>query len=283
VDLVRWALGILTATAGCNQVLGLDHTALAGPDAAIDAVGCSAAKFVNPTLVPSNAIGSSNDSYDPTISSDLHELWFSKTNGNNHDLAVAIESGGRYDTVDFPAQLNTTSEETDPALSADGLDLMFVSDRVGNNDRLFEATRPTRDDPFGAPSLVASLSSEDFSYGFDLSVDGLSVYYQNRSNDSVYVVARPNRGAAFSLPTLVGTGVQWPGISPDQREVFYVNGNLPPGVYRKTRADTTSAFGDVDELVDGTLDDPDVTPDAMTMIAVVRGTGGFELLHRVCQ
>jgi hypothetical protein len=201
----------VTASGGCGRVR-FEPTSADGGVLPFDA-NPDGAEILNPVLLPGVT------GFDPDLSSDGLELWFTNT---NFDLALAKRSSRSEPFAVQPqALLSSTSNDIDPSLSEDGLVLMFVSDRTGIG-RIYTSTRATRSAEFLAPTLALGLETIQID-SIDLSPDALTLYvvptdfsfhrYRRASRVVDFVeemaLSRPNDFGGF------------PSLTPDGATLYY--------------------------------------------------------------
>jgi hypothetical protein len=236
--------------AGCNQVFGLDPTAVKMADAGIDAPGCSGAQFGNPQPVASTVFTAP---FDPSASGDPNEVWFTRDmNGYLVSRATRPSETAPFDTI---IDYSTTTGDFDPALSADATTLAFVSNRTGSY--VFATTRASRGAAFGPALQVAPIG--DATQGIDLSFDGTTIYFSD-VNRVLRAVHRASPSDAWTgNDEVLAMDVEFPSVSPDGLELYYANAG---NVYRRTRTSTSLAFDANPALILSMADDADVWPDS---------------------
>jgi hypothetical protein len=127
-------------------------------DAAVDAGIDPLAPFGAAQLV---SISSSVTEDDPTLTSDMLEIYFNRAG----DIWRAERSslGSAWSEPAVEASLSSTSNETNPEITGDGLTIYFASDRAhplasGGHD-IYRATRPTRGATWSAAEPVTALNT----------------------------------------------------------------------------------------------------------------------------
>jgi len=264
-----WALPLL---AGCNGLLGLDVT---HPyDAPPDAVGCSAGRFTGTVRVP---IDVGDAIYDPTQSDDPLELYFTWA-VNTVDFQIASATRTAPDqTFDMPTVASfSVAHNTDPSISSDGLHIVFL----GPNDQVFQVDRATRQSAWSAATIVAGIDNFTVAGGLDISPDGLTIYFSDMHQLRTATRSDPLAGFANITELAVGLDVAFPGISPDQRELFYNPGSTHV-LHHVTRNSATLDFDpSTDEIILMNAGDPDVSPDSRTLLYDVDGV--LTAMHRDC-
>jgi Tol biopolymer transport system component len=117
--------------------------------------------FSEPRLLTELAAAAKTDN--PSVSSDLLELYFTSERTGNADIYVAERSSA---DASFAAPkridaLSTTATETSTVLTHDGLTLYWASDREGGAGDLdiWRAHRSARGEPWGTAENVRALST----------------------------------------------------------------------------------------------------------------------------
>jgi Tol biopolymer transport system component len=151
------------------------------------------------------AVSSSGYEWDPELSADGQELFFTSDRAGSHGLdlyrSTWSATQGAFMAPTALGTLNSDGIDGGPALSGDGLTLYFNSDRVGGTGRqdLYRATRPTRDAAFGAPVRVAELASPAYDTGAALSPDGAFLVFCRQADDhaspGMFSATRSNDGS----------------------------------------------------------------------------------------
>lgn len=160
-------------------------------------------------------LNSANSIWNPSISADGLELYFSDTwpgfdswdgctsNPDSYgfnDLWVSRRKS-KDDPWGPPENLgplvNSECADDAPCISADGLSLYFHSERPGcrdnpSNTDIFVTTRPTKADPWGEPvKLGPNVNNEWYEYAPFVSPDGLSLFFsRGTSRPNMYVCRR---------------------------------------------------------------------------------------------
>ncbi|HEY5961872.1 MAG TPA: hypothetical protein VIV60_35175 [Polyangiaceae bacterium] len=170
-------------------------------------------KFTNVRRVFATISGYADDN--PTLTSDLRELYFSSKNRpggkGNVDVWVAKRdnSGMDFGEPVAVAEVNTAGVDGSPAISADGLTLWvgaeLQSGGLGGYD-ILRATRQSRAVAFGAPELVPELSSDKDDIPRPPGYQGLTMPLASRRDYSIYqtyLSTRDTLNTSFGTPTLV--------------------------------------------------------------------------------
>jgi hypothetical protein len=268
----------LLLLAGCNRLLGLEPTREIDsppvPDARPDAVGCSGSSFAGTVAVP---IDSGQSIYDPTQTDDPLELYFTWAQTTT-DFHIASATRGAVDqSFNMPVVLPfSTTHNTDPAITADGLHILYLA----QNDQVYQADRATRQSMWSAPTVVAGIDNFTVGGGLDISPDGLTIYFSD--GFELRTATRNDPMGPFGTPRVLASGVNatFPGISPDERELFY-NPKDSHELRHMTRNDPSLDFDvmtDESLLLNGA--DPDVSLDSRTLLYDVDGR--LTAMHRGC-
>jgi Tol biopolymer transport system component len=133
-----------------------------------------------------STVNGPNWDYDPSISADGLELYFTSNRPGNYgfvDIWVTTRATTEDDwgePVNLGPVVNSTTFTQAPSISADGLALFFESDRpggVGLND-IWMTRRATTDDPWGEPVCLGSpANSPGYEKMPDISADGRTLYF----------------------------------------------------------------------------------------------------------
>jgi hypothetical protein len=270
-------IAIVIGVAGCNQVLGIEQTQL--PDAP-KPIGCSGELFMNPIAVPGFDGGDSE--YDASPRKDGLEIWFVKhvTADSEYRIHRATRSSTleAFTTIEqnrFAPGIRTS----DPALTDDGLRLVYLAN---GNQQAFEVTRPSWGEELGAPVPLAGLGEISGIAGLDISFDGLTLYFSTVSGE-LWAATRPALDRAFDDRRMLFTGAIYPSISPDELELFYNSPADAPTssrLLRRVRESPTAPFDPQEQLILDHGVDPEVSPDASTLIYAANG--GFMMMQRTC-
>lgn len=282
---MRWCVALMLA--GCNQLLGLNETSFEMLDAPnIDAPGCAGSTFANPNMLVGQAFSGPENNWDPSTTSDVNELWFTRQQADgSFDLFYATRTGldQPFDMTTGPL-FSTSGYETDAQLTANGLVVVFLSDRLGDV-RVFQATRTTPSGTFGDVTLIAPMiPTNEAAHGIDLSLDGLRLYYANIDGE-LYMVERSDTSQPFGAPSgILATNAHFPSLSPDELELFHMRADPFGGVhavYRLIRTAPTIAFPTTPaELIDTTFADPEVSMDATVLYFSL--SGDLASMSRTC-
>jgi len=142
-------------------------------------------------------MGGYTDEWDPCISTDGLELYFSRsawTQGIDGDLYVTTRetTGDDWGTpVSLGPVINSTAEEYGPTISGDGLSLYFSSDRAGGYGEadIWVTTRRTIDEPWGTPvNLGPTVNSSSDDFAPSITSDGMILIFSSvrPSMQSIY-------------------------------------------------------------------------------------------------
>jgi len=196
---------------------------------------------------------------DPTLTSDLLELYFNSFRDGDGDIYVS-----RRDSTSDPwgaparvAELSTPSQETTPEVSPDGLTMWLSSNRPGSSTGDYDiwvSRRGDRADPWGAPEHVPELSTPDRDVAATPSGDGLeatvSCYSSSRGDWTLLLASRASVGdpwlSLVRITELDGPGSELDGYFDPSGSHLFFDGDLDPGTDRdlllSLREDRTSAF-----------------------------------------
>ncbi len=272
-----WAT-IAFVVGGCNQVLGIAHTHLPVPDAAIDAVGCSGVQFFGLDPVPGFQ---GRQAFHPAQSASPLEMWYAQPSSTGaYDVYVATRASpsdpfgpGTAATFDSP-----TSDDDNATLTADGTHLMFVSSRAGLRFA-YEVVRSGIGAPFGQPIPLGAFGGESLQ-ALSLSLDGMIVFFTDTGNN-MWSATRPALDKPFGPSVPLGTGITDLSVSPDQLEVFYTATGSPQNIVRRIRGSTSAKFDSSEQPVLPNALDPAISTDSATLTVVV-GLGELYTTHRTC-
>lgn len=122
-------------------------------------------RFEEPRLI--EALSDPGPDDDPSLTTDLRELYFSSSRGGGEDIYVSVrESPSDPWGAPTPvAELNSDYIDATPGVAPDGLTIWFESTRTSEDldllhTDIWTATRPDRTSAWSAPTLVAELSTE---------------------------------------------------------------------------------------------------------------------------
>ncbi len=205
-----------------------DRSAAFGPPARLDAVNAASARDIDPMVshdgstlwfasersgpdllyvarhtagggfgspAPLTAINDPTqgvDTWQPFVSADGSELWFSSDRaaptsgeGGGFDLWRAHGSSADFAAPEFVAEVSSPDHEWLPMLSPDGLTLFFSrSDQPGNDGVLaiWRAHRDARDQPFHPPGRVTELAGASRAFATWMSPDACRLYGSRTNN-----------------------------------------------------------------------------------------------------
>ena len=139
---------------------------------AVDATGGSGPGSGDPpswsfdSIEPVDELNSDENDDDPTLRTDLLEIYFASRRTVNERVYVATRSSvdEPWDVPELVDLFNGTSDETSPELSADGLTLTFAHDSPGvpSGHDIWFVTRPSLDAEWTAPVPFASVNANGF-------------------------------------------------------------------------------------------------------------------------
>jgi len=157
-------------------------------------------------------LGTSDRADNPTLTSDLLEIFFTSTRDSGHgDIWTARRAAAElpFDPPTPATELNTSSVETSTAISADGLTLWFGSERsggVGGAD-IWVSTRPSRSVGWSTPVNVVDLNTPDDDIprppGEHEMVMPLASTEAGHGIYRTYFARRAGRGSPFGTPVAV--------------------------------------------------------------------------------
>jgi hypothetical protein len=263
--------------AGCNQAFGLDNTVT--PDAPPKPPGCAGATFANPV-----EFANIPPQYGSPWFVTANELWLAhyESSATGYDIYITTRAD---ETMDFPAPVlatgavNSAMDGVDVAFANASLDLFLL-----RGTTVYEGTRAAITDTFTSLSPVGELVNFNASSGgIWVSPDGLSLYV---SDGDLYVLHRASRTQPFGPMTLVAQGVRWPGLSPDELEVFYTADMINPlTLYRRVRATAGDVFP-AEQPSDAVIAGDDASIFARTdgtEWLVYNDGGGISYMSRACR
>jgi hypothetical protein len=193
-------------------------------------------------------VNSPSGEISPSLSADGLSLYFASNRpggSGEYDLWVTTRSSTTAQwgaPENLGTQVNSAYSEVDPSISSDGLSLYFSDPHDGLGfgrprpggfaaaglGNVWVVTRPTVHDPWSAPvNLGPALNSTIYRQVVQpcISADGLSLYVHACSR-GIGVATRPSTNVPFETPAVLafpGNGAQawWPGISADERALFF--------------------------------------------------------------
>lgn len=238
--------------------------------------------FTNPVRVPSLASTYADDN--PTLTSDMKELYFSSKNRpegkGNVDVWVAKRDSADSDFGEpIPVlAVSTVGIDNSPAISADGLTIWIGSapatDGLGGYD-IMQATRASRNDDFGTPVLVKELSSAADDIPRPLGNHGLTMPLGSRRDNDMYMTYLATRTAItapFGTPVLKseivvsGANAADAFLTDDGLTLYFARSVSSSGdIYIANRPTLNSPFGTATALSSINTDhddrDPWLSPD----------------------
>lgn len=165
-----------------------------------------------------------------------------------------------------PQKLSTLTgagDDRDPWISADGRTLYFTSNRNGIQE-IFRATRMSPSEPFGPPERLVNLtvSNKDQEHAALTADERTLVLASNRNASGkfeLFITLRPDTMTEFGSPNqdhlamvnVRNANNQDPFLSSDGRTLYFtqdMDGPMHPRVVFATRLDTSSDFGQPNEL-----------------------------------
>lgn len=174
--------------------------------------GFTAPNFGNVVRVPSLASEYEDDN--PTLTSDLLELYFSSKNRpggkGNVDVWVAkrTDPDGDFGAPVPVLEVSTTGIDSSPAIEANGLTLWvgceLESGGLGGYD-IMQSTRASIEDPFDTPVLVPALSSDKDDIPRPLGAGFSTMPLASRRDSDIYLTylaVRSSDESTFDEPVL---------------------------------------------------------------------------------
>lgn len=211
--------------------------------------------------VPS--LASSYEDDNPTLTSDLLELYFSSKNRpggkGNVDVWVAKRSNpdGDFDAPTPVLEVSTAGIDSSPAIEADGLTLWVgfepESGGLGGYD-IMQSTRASRNDVFDEPVLVSALSSNKDDIPRPLGNHFSTMPLASRRDSDIYLTylaTRSSEDSTFDEPLLrpelisQGKNVADGFLSNDGLTIYFSRSMDDTGdLFVAHRTATDAAFGD---------------------------------------
>lgn len=238
--------------------------------------GLAAPNFGDVLRVPSLASGYEDDN--PTLTSDLLELYFSSKNRpggkGNVDVWVAKRTDPNGDfAAPVPVQeVSTAGVDSSPAIEADGLTLWVgfepESGGLGGYD-IMQSTRASTNDPFDTPVLVPALSSDKDDIPRPLGARLSTMPLASRRDSEIYLTylaVRSSEESTFDEPQLrpeliaEGKNVADGFLSDDGLTLYFTRSADDSGDLFVTRRSATSeSFGEAIPLstINTSYDDRD--------------------------
>ncbi|MBC8468441.1 MAG: PD40 domain-containing protein [Planctomycetes bacterium] len=213
--------------------------------------------------------------WDPSISSDGLELYFSRGPGKtNHDLFVTMRETTNDEwctAVSLGEMINSSAEDGDPCISTDGLSLYFSSSRTGGegNRDLYVTTRLTKNDAWSTPvNLGPIINSSSNDIAPSITPDGLTLLFSSKrpgKYSNYYDLWMTRRrtasdpwGEPINLGPIINTDdLDFADISPDGQTLYLSCWNRPGG-YGLYDIWQTSIIPIVDFNGDGFVDSADM-------------------------
>ena len=235
--------------AGCGR-LGFEGVAA---DGAVDLGADGASVFATGAFsvpVPIAGLNSVFQEDEPTLTGDLLEIYFERTDSGSSKIYVSTRAS-IADSWATPTLVPLTCGGcASPLISRDGLTLVYAADRVvPTGIETYQVIRPSRGQPWG-PELRLSVT-EGYKTG-TLSADGLTAYltyFTTRYN--IYTSRRATQGDVWGapsvLPDLLGPSADSnPALLDEDRRVVFASrrpgGQGGDDLYLASRADAAAAF-----------------------------------------
>lgn len=213
--------------------------------------------FDPPVLL--DALASDYEDDNPTLTSDLLEIYFTSTRAGgpgNADVWTARRASpdDPFDAPEPVVEASTDQFDSSPAVEGDGLTLWVAqsrSDGIGGLD-IWRLNRPARGDAWQAPELVPELSSALDDIPRPTGNHGLTMPLGSRRAGGMYLsylATRPSVTSAFGEPVLIselvtdGSNTADAFLTADGLTLFFAQAISGSGdLYVAQRADTSSGF-----------------------------------------
>ena len=188
-------------------------------------------------------VNSSKSNWEPCISADGLELYFSANRSGNLggvDLWVAVRPTKKDpwgNPVNLGPTVNSATNDGCPCISFDGLELYFRSLRSGGYGYhdLYVSKRQTKDEPWCNPENLGSIvNSMEYEGHPSISADGLVLFFNSdRFNESrgwdrdIFLTRRETKDSAWGEPVILGPSINTiyyedsPSISADGRTLYF--------------------------------------------------------------
>jgi Tol biopolymer transport system component len=227
---------------------------------------------------------------DPSVSSDLRELYFISDRSGNQDIWLS-----QRDTPDAGwgaptavTELNTRMPEQSPGISFDGLTLWFTRSTMGQQQpQIWVTTRAAIGDTWSSPTQVAELDDAGTQLSPKVDEDALLMVFDSTRSGSrqVYSTTRPNMQSQWGPAALV------PGLPADAVDPFVASRGValwfvssPNGdqdLFTATRPSTAAAFGTAAPIAElntpAAESDPALSPDFRYIVFSSDRSGTMQL------
>jgi WD40-like Beta Propeller Repeat len=265
--------GALAVLAGCHaeRILGFVNANDAGGNPG-DATAIPGDADGNPgdaTAIPSDGgsfgapqvvtglRGDTSDVFDPSMTHEALELYFTSATGGLNDIWVARRTltGDPWGSGALVAELSSPQNDQDPEVSVDGLNMFFASDRGGDGVRLYVARRRTRDTPWEQPVPVNGLGSSVLDAAPAVDRAQLTLVFASQrsaaSDVHLYAATRPDASAAWQgvaeLTALTSTSRDTdPALFAEGRALVFASRRTAPGtttdLFQTARSDVSAPF-----------------------------------------
>jgi hypothetical protein len=220
------------------------------------------APFTEPIRIEA-LVSSANDD-DPTVTGDLLELYFesARPGGPGQDSLWVSRRSSPDEPWGEPAlvfELSSESQDSGPGIASDGLTIWFNSDRPGGagGQSIWTASRPDRASPWSTPAPVPELSSPANDSTPEPQASGLAiVFMSDRAGGAggldIYIATRAAVTDPWDPPMPI-EGINTPAdefdpfLSADGRHIFFAavrpEGQGERDIYVATRDSPGGAFG----------------------------------------
>jgi len=195
-----------------------------------------------PTNLGSN-VNSSGDDYEPGISSNGLELYFSSFRSGGYglfDIYMSEYVGGNWQpATNLGSTINSADYEGFPFVSSDGSKLFFVSDRPGGYGLVDIWFSVAMGDSWGPPvNLGSVINTSGFDFSPCLSYNGQILYFaSDRAGGygSFDIYQSENIGGVWQPPTNLGSNINTtsdevaPIVSSNGRKLYFAAFDWPGG------------------------------------------------------
>jgi hypothetical protein len=275
--------GALAVLAGCHaeRILGVVNATDAGGNP-------SDGGSFGPPQVVIGLRGDTIDVFDPSMTYEELELYFTSPTGGLNDIWVARRTftSDPWGSGALVAELSSPQNDQDPEVSVDGLNMFFASDRGGDGMRLYVARRRTRDAPWEPPVRVTGLGSSAVDAAPAVDRAQLTLVFASQRGASsdlhLYAATRPDASAAWQsaaeLTALTSTSRDTdPALFAEGRALVFASRRTAPGtttdLFQTARSDVSAPFASrVEPLSDlntgSSEDDPWMSQDGRHILFV---------------
>lgn len=240
------------------------------------AIGCSDTTTLGPWREPTPLALDLTGIDDPTLTSDLLELYVNLS-GTDIYVAKRASVAEPFGPTTRVVELSSGTAEGAPEVSGDGLSLYMTSMRAGTFD-IWLATRTDRTQPWSPPQPVTELNSPGEDFSSAPTDDQLTIVFTSDRNASaeIFLSTRATSDTTWNTPLdLVEVGGTFhdagPMLSSDGLTLFFDSNRTGTNdLYEARRATVDDSFDPpiaiVELATDQNEDDPWISPDGHTMI-----------------